>query len=96
MIILKNKVPKRLWDYNLIRIFETGNLSVSCLRYASGRTPLEYITGNTPDISEYLDFKFYNWITYRKNAGLDELSTWRWIGVSNKVGQMISYYVLAV
>ena len=96
MIILKNKVPKRLWDYDLIWTFETGNLSVSCLRYASGRTPLEYIPGKTPDISEYLDFTFYDWITYRTNSGLDELSTVRWIGVSNKVDLMISYCVLTV
>ena len=39
-----------------------------------GRTPLEYIRGKTPDISEYLDFNFYDWVTYRKSAGLVELS----------------------
>ena len=44
-IILKNKVPERLWDYGLVWISETGNLSVSSSHYSSGRTPLEYITG---------------------------------------------------
>ena len=68
--MLKNKVPERLWYYGLVWISETGNLSVSISRYASGRTPLEYITGETPDISEYLDFIFYDWVTYRANAGL--------------------------
>ena len=34
MIMLKKKAPKRLWDYGLICIYETGNLSVSSLQYA--------------------------------------------------------------
>ena len=41
IILLKNKVPSRLWDYGLIWICETGNLSVSSSQYVSGRTPLE-------------------------------------------------------
>ena len=53
-IIITNKVPEKLWDYGLVWISKTRNLSVSSSRYASGRTPLEYITGETPDISEYL------------------------------------------
>ena len=48
------------------------------------------------DIRKYLDFYFHDWITYRTNSGLGELSIGRWIGVSHKVGQMISYWVLTV
>ena len=72
-MILKNKVPERLWDYGLGWISKTGNLSISISRYSSGRTPLEYSTGETSDISEYLDFTFYDWVTYRVNYGLGEL-----------------------
>ena len=72
--MLKNKVPERLWDYGLVWISETGNLSVSSSSYASGRTPLEYIIGETPKISEYLEFTFYYLVTYRANAGSVELS----------------------
>ena len=50
----------------------------------------------TPDISEYLDFTFYDWVNYRTNYGLGKLQIVQWIGVSNKVGQMISYWVLMV
>ena len=35
-----------------------------------GRTPLEEVTGKTPDISEYLDFGFYDYVWFRENAGL--------------------------
>ena len=44
-IMLKNKFPERLWDYGLVWISITGNLSTSSSRYARGRTPLEHITG---------------------------------------------------
>ena len=67
---------------------------MSSSRYADGRTPIEIITGETPDISEYLDFSFYDWVTYRSNAGLGELSLGRWLGVSHKIGQLMSYWVL--
>ena len=59
-VMVKKKVPKRLWDYGMIWVTETGNLTVSSSRYANGRTPLECITGATPDISKYLDFGFYD------------------------------------
>ena len=72
--MLKNKFPERLWYYGLVWIIETGDLSIYSSRYASGRTLLEYIIGESPDISEYLYFTFYDWVTYRANAGLVEIS----------------------
>ena len=96
MTMTRKKVPKRLWDYLIIWICETGNLSVSSSKYAHGRTALEVITGETPDISEYLDFGFYDWVIYRSNAGMGEPSLGRWIGVSHKVGQSMSYWIITV
>ena len=93
-LMMKKKVPKRLWDFGITWICETGNLAVSSSRYANGRTSIEIITGDTPDISEYIDFGFYDWVTYRSNAGLGELSIGRWLGVSHKVGQLMSYWIL--
>ena len=95
-IILRNKAPERWWDYGLVWISETGNLPVSSSRYASGRTPLEYTTGETPDISEYLDFKFYDWVTYRPDEGLGELYIGRWLCVAHKVRHAMSYWILPV
>jgi hypothetical protein len=70
---------------------------VSSSKYANGRTPLEIITGETPDISEYLDFSFYDWVRYRTNAGMGESSIGRWIvGVSHKVGMLMSYWILTI
>ena len=93
-IMMKKAVPKRLWDYGIVWVCETGNLSVSSSRYAAGRTPLEFITGETPDISEYTDFSFYDWVLYKPNAGLGEEQLGRWLGVSHKVGDQMSYWIL--
>ena len=90
------KVPDRIWDYLAVWICETGNISVSSSRYADGRTSLEIITGETPDISEYLDFSFYDWVVYRNNASLGETSLGRWIGVSHKVEQLMTYWILPI
>ena len=37
-------------------------ITVNSSRYSKERTPMEHITGNTPDISEYLDLQ--NWIMH--------------------------------
>ena len=95
-VMIKKQVPKRLWDFGLVWICETANLTVSSSHYANGRTALEYITGDTPDISEYIDFGFYDWVTYRTDAGLGPLSLGKWLGVSHKVGQLMSYWILPV
>jgi hypothetical protein len=53
----KKKVPKRLWDFGLV--YESELLS----RMACGsdqRTGYEEVTGQMPDISEWLDFEFYD------------------------------------
>ena len=90
----KRDVPDRLWDFGLIWVCETGNITASSSKYAGGRTSLELIAGETPDISEYLDFGFYDWVIYWSNAGLGEPSLGRWLGVSHRVGQLMSYWIL--
>jgi hypothetical protein len=39
-----------------------GNVTTNSSRYSDNRTPLEIITGETPDIREYLDFGIYDWV----------------------------------
>ena len=46
-----------------------------------GRTPIEQVTGETPNISEYLDFSFYDWVQYRDNAGVGDNMFGHWLSV---------------
>ena len=53
-----NQVPARLWDYGLVYIAEIQSILA---RGADKRpTGLEQLTGDTIDISEWLDFDFYD------------------------------------
>ena len=93
-LMLKRNVPRRVWDHGLIWIYETGNLIVSSSRYANGRPALEIITGEQCDISEYLDFTFWDWVIYHPNAGLGEMKLGKWLGVSHKIGNLMSFWIL--
>lgn len=93
-IMQKHNVPQRLWDYGITWVCETMNVTVSSSRYANGRTPLEIITGITPDITEYLDFGFYDWVTFKTGGGVHPPELGRWLGVSHRVGSLMSYWIL--
>lgn len=89
-------MPKRLWDYGIAWVTEIMQRTVTSSAYAQGRTPLEIITGDTPDISEYLDFGIYDWVLYKDNAGYGETKLGRMLGVSHRVGPMMSYWILPI
>jgi hypothetical protein len=91
---LKKQVPKRLWDYGISWVCETGNITTNSSRYSDNRTPLEIITGETPDISEYLDFGIYDWVLFKTNAGVTPPELGRWLGVSHRVGRIMLYWIL--
>ena len=93
-VMLKKKVPKQLWDYGIKWVCEVMQRTASTSRDLSGRTTLEQLTGETPEISEYLDFTFYDWCWYNDNAQLGETKLGRWLGVSHRVGSLMSYWIL--
>ena len=92
----KRKVPSRLWDYGIVWVCEVMSLTVNSSFSLEGRTPMEQVTGETPDISEYLDFTFYDWVWYRDNAGVGDNSFGRWLGVSHRIGNLMSYWILTI
>ena len=89
-------VPRKLLDYGLKWVSEVRVRTSSDAVDLNGRTPLELVTGDTVDISEYLDFSFYDWCWYHENAGLGPTKLGRWLSVTHKVGGLMSYWVLTV
>ncbi|GAX09610.1 hypothetical protein FisN_38Lu038 [Fistulifera solaris] len=89
----RRMIPKRLWDYGLTHVAEVMSRTV---RSGSDRTPYEIMTGETPDISEYIDFEFYDWVWYLNNPNDKESppELGRWLGVSYRVGAAMCYFVL--
>ncbi len=91
----KKNASHQLWDYGMV--YET-ELMNRYSRGPDGRTGYEEVTGNTPDISEWCDFEWYDLVWYRPHGKLTdadkayELALW--IGVSHRVGSDMSYWLL--
>jgi len=88
-------VPKRLWDYGLVWASEINNRTA---RGPEARTPLEEVTGNTPDISEWLDFDFYDWCWYWQGPTHElteaKAKIGRVLGVAHQIGSDLCYWIL--
>ena len=93
-VMTKSAVPKRLWDSGLRWVVEIMQRTASDAGNLRGRTSFEKVTGETPEISEYVDFGFYDYCWYRENAGMGETKLGRWLGVSHKTGSLMSFRIL--
>jgi hypothetical protein len=92
----RTRTPKKLWDYCLTYVCELRNRLALPLYQLHGRTPHEVLTGNTPDISEYLEYEWYQPIWVYDTAAFPEQrrTIGRWIGVAHRIGQAMCYWVL--
>ena len=93
-VMVRKQVPRRLWDYGMRWVCETMQRTSTTAGGLEGSIPLQGITGETEDISQWLDFGFYDRVWYLENAGLGEKKPGRWLGVSHQTGSMMSYHVL--
>jgi hypothetical protein len=55
---------------------------------------IEAVMGETPDISEYLDFGFYDWVWFKRDAGIGEIELERFLSISRNTGSLMSYHIL--
>ena len=92
--MFRKRVPSIFWDYGMRWVCETMQRTYTRGHRINGCVPLQAVTGETVDISEYLDFSFYDRIWYHENAGLGEPKPGRWLGVSKHVGGQMCFYVL--
>ena len=64
----------------------------------NGQTGYEYVTGKTPDISEFIDFDFYDLVWYSPGAHMsiseDNREIGRWLGVSHRIGSDMCYWIM--
>jgi hypothetical protein len=92
----KKQVPGRLWDFGLVH---EGALLTRILRGRDGCTSYEEVTGNTPDISEWLDFEFYDLVWWLERPTKPSITTVqrrlaRWLGISHRVGSDLCYWLI--
>ena len=93
-VMIRKRVPRKLWDYGYRWICEIQQRTHVRGHRIDGCVPLEEITGETIDISAYLDFGMYDYVWYRDNAGLGPQKLGRWLGVSHKIGSQMAYHIL--
>ena len=93
-IMIRNKVPQEFWDYGCRWVTEISSLTHSSAGSLEGGIPITQVTGETMDISEYLDFGFYDEVWYKDNAGTAPQEPGRWLGVSQRTGRLMTYHVL--
>ena len=89
-----NNIPIRLWDFGLAyeaQILSTGMIA----RGKDGIPGLEKLTGDTCDIMEWLDFRFYDRVWFHDQPGeLEGPKPGRRLGVSHRIGSALCYFVL--
>ena len=96
-LMLRRKVPMRLWCYAMEYFCDLHSVTVPGMFRNRGRTGYEIVHGHTPDISEYVEFQFYDYCFYwdtpqgypheRKHIG-------RWLGVAHRVGQAMVFWIM--
>ena len=84
----------KLWNYGFIWVSETNSMTITSAGGIEKFIPLTQVTGDTVDISEYLDFGFYDRVWYKENAGLGPERPGRWLGISHRTGRLMCYHVL--
>ena len=89
--MFKSDCPLRLWCYGIPYLAKVMQQTASHSGNLDGRTPIEKITGETPEISEYIYFGFYDWVVYNNEAGLGEVSLGIFLDVTHGVRLLILY-----
>lgn len=96
-VMTRSRTPKRLWDYCGEWVAATRRLTAHDIPSLDGRVPTEIVDGNTPDISEYVQFDWYQYVWYHDPAVQfpnDSKRLARWIGVAHDVGNPLTFWIL--
>jgi hypothetical protein len=89
--------PKRLWDYCGEWVSVVRTLTAHDILALDSRVPSEIVDGSTPDISEYAQFDWYQYVWYYDpmvQFPVDPRWLVRWVGVAHDVGNPMMFWVL--
>jgi len=87
----RRRIPKCVCDFHIIWGAQIYTRTV----HKGHCTPLEALTGDTVDISEWTDIEFYDLVVYWDNRdGETGQSIGRWLGPSHHIGSALCHYIL--
>jgi len=88
---VKRRIPKCVWDFHITWEAQIYTRTV----HKGNSTPLEVLTWDTIDISEWTEFEFHYLVSYWDNRDSEaKENIGRWLGVSHHVGSALCYYIL--
>ena len=93
----KKRVPMRLWCYAVEHYSDLHSLTVPGMYRNKGRTGNEMVYGSTPDISEYVEFQFYDYCFYwdtPQSFPNEKKHMGRWLGIAHRVGQSMVFWIM--
>ena len=93
-LMRNTNTPIRLWDYCWRYVASIQSLTASNQIQLDGRTPYEKVHGYTPNISEFIQNKWYDWIIFHEPDDPMKWNVGRWLGPAHSSGQGMAYNVL--
>jgi hypothetical protein len=96
-LMKRSRCSPRLWDYAITYVSQIRSRTAFGTRKQKSRTGYEIVTGNTPDISEWAEFQWYQPVWFYDNTEswpTQQKKLARWLGVSHRVGQAMCYFIL--
>ena len=97
-MLRQTRASKCSWDYVAIYVSEIRSCMAHQLYKLHGRTPYEIVAGDTPNITEWLEYDFYQPVWFYSPAvfPVEKQLLRRWLGVAHRVGQALCYWILPV
>ena len=90
----RTNTPIVLWDYCIEYNSELRSMTASKNLELEGRTPFEKVMGYTPDISELVEFDWYEWVWFYDPTKPERVQLGRWLGPAHNAGQGLAFYLL--
>jgi len=96
-VLTKSKCPKRLWDDCIELIALQRSHTAHDTWQLRGQVPQTIMTGQTADISQLFELKWYEWVKFFESATSfpnDKMSLGRYLGPSIDVGPTMTAKIL--
>ena len=87
----RTNTPIVLWDCCIEYNSEIRCMTATDIFDLNGRTPFENVLGFTPDISELVEFSWFQWVRYYNPVDPTKDQIGRWMGPTHNVGQGLAY-----
>ena len=95
--MLETKAPKRLWDDCLELEAYIRSHTAHDIYALEGEVPQTIVSGETPDISEFAELKWYDWVKFRDTSISfpdDKMIIGRYLGPSFDIGPAMTAKIL--